>query len=133
MRRVRRRRNRNCGSPAVPAAEQPRVNPKIAQQAAQFLVDVSLTNPDAKEYAFKPLPRPKGRATSVMITEYDLPRKSACPHDVVVTADGKAWYSDFGSQFVGELNPQTGQVTEYEVPVIRQGPAERCARYRARP
>ncbi|MCC6889335.1 MAG: carboxypeptidase regulatory-like domain-containing protein [Hyphomicrobiales bacterium] len=103
-----------------PRAEQPRVNPKIALQAAQFLVDVSLTNPDAKEYEFKPLPRPKGRATRVIITEYDLPRKNAYPHDVVLTADGNAWYSDFGSQVVGELDPRTGQVTEYQVPVLRK-------------
>src|SRR5262245_8363594 len=47
-------------------SERPRVNPKIAKQAAQFLVDVSLTNPDAKEYSFKPLSRPKGRATRVI-------------------------------------------------------------------
>ncbi len=103
-----------------PRGEQPRVDPKVAQAAAQFLVDVSLTNPDAKEYAFKPLPRPKGRATRVIITEYDLPRKTAYPHDVVITADGNAWYSDFGSQFVGELNPRTGQVNEYPVPVVRK-------------
>jgi virginiamycin B lyase len=101
-------------------SERPRVDPKIAKQAAQFLLDVSLTNPDAKEYAFKPLPRPTGRATRVIITEYDLPRKTAYPHDVVITPDGNAWYSDFGSQVVGELNPRTGAVSEYEVPVVRQ-------------
>ena len=116
-----------------PRAEQPRVNPKIAQQAAQFLVDVSLTNPDAKEYAFKPLPRPKGRATRVIITEYDLPRKTAYPHDVVVTADGNAWYSDFGSQFVGELNPRTGTGDRIRSPGDTEGPPQRRARYRARP
>ena len=70
-------------------SERPRVDPKVAQAAAQFLVDVSLTNPEAKEYEFKPLPRPKGRATRVIITEYDLPRKNAYPHDVVVDADGQ--------------------------------------------
>ena len=58
-------------------SERPRVDPKVAQAAAQFLVDVSLSNPEAKEYDFKPLPRPKGRATRVIITEYDLPRKNA--------------------------------------------------------
>jgi streptogramin lyase len=100
-------------------SERPRVNPKIAKQAAQFMVDVSLTNPDAKEYEFKPLPRPKGRATRVIITEYDLPRKNAYPHDVVVDADGNAWYSDFGSQVMGVLDPKTGKVIDYDIPVVR--------------
>lgn len=100
-------------------SERPRVNPKIAKQAAQFLVDVSLTNPEAKEYAFKPLPRPKGRATRVIITEYDLPRKNAYPHDVVVDPEGNAWYSDFGSQVMGVLDTKTGAVTDYELPVLR--------------
>jgi virginiamycin B lyase len=107
-------------APGGARSERPRVNPKIAPQAAQFLVDVSLTNPDAKEYDFKPMPRPKGRATRVIITEYDLPRKNAYPHDVVITADGHAWYSDFGSQIVGELNPKTGEAKEYELPVVRK-------------
>ena len=100
-------------------SERPRVDPKIAQAAAQFLVDVSLTNPEAKEYEFKSLPRPKGRATRVIITEYDLPRKNAYPHDVVVDADGHAWYSDFGSQVMGVLDPKTGKVIDYDIPVVR--------------
>ena len=100
-------------------SERPRVDPKIAQAAAQFLVDVSLTNPEAKEYDFKSLPRPKGRATRVIITEYDLPRKNAYPHDVVVDADGHAWYSDFGSQVMGVLDPKTGKVIDYDIPVVR--------------
>ena len=33
-------------------------------------------------YALKALPRPKGRSTRVVITEYDLPRPTAMPHDV---------------------------------------------------
>ena len=99
--------------------ESPRVDPDIAKKAAQFMVDVSLTNPDAKEYEFRPQSAAKGRATRVIITEYDLPRKNAYPHDVVVDADGNAWYSDFGSQVMGMLDPKTGKVTEYEIPVVR--------------
>ena len=102
-----------------PRSDRGRVDPDIAKAAAQFLVNVSLTNPDAKEYEFKPLPRPKGRATRVIITEYDLPRKNAYPHDVVVDADGHAWYSDFGSQVMGVLDPKTGKVTDYDIPVVR--------------
>src|SRR5262249_59142587 len=36
-------------------------------------------------------PAPKGRSTKVLITEYDLPRKGALPHDVIVDKDGQVW------------------------------------------
>ena len=57
----------------------------------------------------KTLPRPKGRATHVIITEYDLPRKEAQPHDVIVDKDGIVWYSDFAAQFAGYLDPEDRQ------------------------
>ena len=64
------------------------------------------------EFPLKPLPRLKGRSTHVIITEYDLPRKEAQPHDVVMDRDGMIWYSDFSHQFVGEMDPATGKVTD---------------------
>src|SRR5262249_55948001 len=67
-------------------SERPRVPAAQAKAAAEYIVSVSLSNPDAKEYDFKTLPRPKGRSTKVIITEYDLPRKEAMPHDVIVDA-----------------------------------------------
>jgi virginiamycin B lyase len=100
-------------------SERPRVPAAQMKAAADYIVSVSLANPDAKEYDFKTLPRPKGRSTKVIVTEYDLPRKEAMPHDVIVDADGHPWYSDFGSLFVGELDPKTGKVTDYPLPVVR--------------
>jgi streptogramin lyase len=38
---------------------------------------------------------------------------------VIVDADGKAWYSDFGHQFVGVLDPKTGAVKEIAIPVLK--------------
>jgi virginiamycin B lyase len=38
---------------------------------------------------------------------------------VIVDADGHAWYSDFGNQYVGELDPATGKVTDYALPTLR--------------
>jgi virginiamycin B lyase len=55
----------------------------------------------------------------VIVTEYDLPRKEAMPHDVIVDAEGKAWYSDFGNQFVGVLDPKTGAVKDIATPVLK--------------
>jgi virginiamycin B lyase len=101
-------------------SERPRVAASMIDVAADFLVHASMNNPDNEGLVFKRLPRPKGRATNVVITEYDLPRKEALPHDVIVDADGHAWYSDFGNQFVGELDPATGKVTDYPLETLRQ-------------
>jgi streptogramin lyase len=100
-------------------SERPRVPSAEIKQAAEFLARVSLANPDRSEYELRTLPRPKGKATKVVITEWDLPRKEALPHDVVVDADGHAWYTDFGAQLVGELDPKTGKVTDYTIPTYR--------------
>jgi virginiamycin B lyase len=101
-----------------PRSERPRVAANMIDAAAEFLVNASTNNPDNEGQVFRRVPRPKGRATNVIITEYDLPRKEALPHDVIVDTDGHAWYSDFGSQFVGELDPKTGKVTDYALPTL---------------
>jgi virginiamycin B lyase len=103
-----------------PRSERPRVPANMMDAAAGFLVNASVNNPDSEGFNFKRLPRPKGRATHVIVTEYDLPRKEALPHDVIVDADGHAWYSDFGNQFVGELDPKTGKVADYALETLRQ-------------
>ena len=100
--------------------------------AADYLASVNLSNSDQETYGLKRLPRPKGRSTHVIVTEYDLPRKEALPHDVIVDTDGHAWYSDFGNQFVGELDPTTGKVTDYRAAAAARRPAQGLARPRAR-
>jgi virginiamycin B lyase len=100
-------------------SERPRVAANMMDQAAEFLEKVSFANSSRPEYDLKTFPRPKGKATKVVITEYDLPRKEALPHDVVVDTDGHAWYTDFGAQFVGELDPKTGKVADYAIPLLR--------------
>ncbi len=112
-----------------PRGERPAVTGDAAKAAAEYLASLTLGNADATEYAFKPLPRPKGRATRVMVTEYDLPRKEAMPHDVIVDAEGRAWYSDFGHQFVGFLDPKTGAVKD----IRDSGAQARAAQGRPRP
>src|SRR5712675_590652 len=100
-------------------SERPRVPANMMDAAAEFLVSANVNNPDNEGQVFKRIARPKGRATNVIITEYDLPRKEALPHDVIVDGDGHAWYSDFGNQYVGELDPKTGEVTDYALPLLR--------------
>ncbi|HWA50692.1 MAG TPA: hypothetical protein VG742_20655, partial [Dongiaceae bacterium] len=87
--------------------------------AAEWMATINLSHGDTWNYALKTFPRPKGKATHVIITEYDLPRKDAQPHDVIVDSKGIAWYADFGSQFMGRLDPKTGKVTDYPVPLLK--------------
>ena len=94
---------------------------QVYRGMADFLGSVNLSSGSQWNYALKPLPRPKGRGTRVIITEYDLPRETIQPHDVVVDADGIAWYSSFGEQFLGRLDPKTGKATEYPVPLHKPG------------
>ena len=35
--------------------------------------------------------------------------------------DGKMWYSDFGELIVGSLDPKTGEVKDYPLPVMKEG------------
>ncbi|HLH97911.1 MAG TPA: carboxypeptidase regulatory-like domain-containing protein [Xanthobacteraceae bacterium] len=93
-----------------------------AQQAmAKFLASINLSEHDTWQYPLQTLPRPKGKATHVIITEYDLPRPTAEPHDVIVDRQGIAWYSNFGEQTFGRLDPKTGKVTEFPVPEEKKG------------
>src|SRR5439155_19683794 len=54
-------------------------------------------------------------------TEYDLPRELIEPHDVIVDAQGTAWYSSFGEQYLGRLDPRSGKVTEFAIPLAKPG------------
>jgi virginiamycin B lyase len=90
------------------------------EASAQYLATINLSEGETLSYPLKMLPRPSGRATHVVITEYDLPRPTIEPHDVVVGADGTIWYSSFGEQVFGKLDPKTGKATEYPVPVLKK-------------
>jgi streptogramin lyase len=94
---------------------------QVYRGMADFLGGINLSSGPQWNYALKTLPRPKGRSTRVVITEYDLPRETIQPHDVVIDADGIAWYSSFGEQFLGRLDPKTGKASEYPLPLHKPG------------
>jgi len=93
----------------------------LFKKRAEWLASINLSQGDTWEFPFKTLARPKGRATQVIITEYDLPRPLIEPHDVIVDKDGYAWYTNFGEENVGRLDPKSGQVTEYALPELKPG------------
>src|SRR5262249_48381410 len=97
----------------------PHVNPAIAEKLAEYLASVNLGRQSAHGFAPRIAPRPAGRATRVIITEYGLPRKEIQPHDVIVDLDGMVWYSHRGEQFLSKLDPKTGKVTDYPIPVLK--------------
>ena len=92
-----------------------------AQQAAEWLASINLSKQDTWNFPLKTLPRLTGRSTRVIITEYGLPNKLIEPHDVVLDHEGNVWYSDFGEMFLGEMDPKTGKVTQYPIPVEKPG------------
>jgi virginiamycin B lyase len=93
----------------------------MSRPIAEYLARINLSSGPTWTYPLKTLPRPKGRATHVLITEYDLPRRDIAPHDVVVTAQGEVYYSSFHEQFIGQLDPKSGAVTQYPTPVLKPG------------
>ena len=91
------------------------------QKMAQFLSSINLSKGPDWTYPLKTFPRPSGRATRVIITEYDLPKPTRQPHDVIVDSDGMAWYISFGEQIIGKLDPRSGKTSEFPVPVLKPG------------
>jgi streptogramin lyase len=87
---------------------------------AEFLASVNLSSGHYR-YSLKTLPRPTGKATRVIVTEYDLPRPETLPHDAQVDAQGMVWYGDFGTHVLGMLDPKTGRVVEYPMPITKPG------------
>ena len=86
---------------------------------ADWLSTINLSQQDTWQFPLKTLPRPKGKSTQVIFTEYDLPEAHIQPHDVVMDSKGNVWYSDFGQMFLGKMDPKTGKVTQYPIPVVR--------------
>jgi streptogramin lyase len=101
----------------VPKGEETRgANPQSDRALAEYLASINLGSGVDWKYPLRTLPRPTGRSTHVIITEYGLPRPTIMPHDAIVDEHGSVWYSDFGDQDLGKLDPETGKVTQWPVP-----------------
>lgn len=91
------------------------------QATAEYLASINLSSGSHWSYPLKTLPRPTGKATRVIITEYDLPRPETLPHDAAADKDGMIWYADFGWHVLGMLDPKTGKSSEYPMPITKPG------------
>jgi streptogramin lyase len=88
---------------------------------AEWLASVNLSQEPTWAFPLKTEPRLTGKSTHVIITEYDLPNPLIQPHDVMLDREGNVWYSDFGQMFLGKMDPKTGKVTQYPIPVVKPG------------
>jgi len=88
---------------------------QVYRANAEYLASINLSSHPQWNFELKTLPRPTGAATRVIYTEYDLPRETIEPHDVIVDGNGTVWYSSFGEQNLGKLDPKTGKVTEFPI------------------
>ncbi len=89
------------------------------EATSAWLASVDVNATETLSFELQTLPRPKGAATNVIYTEYDLPRKETQPHDVIVDQDGMVWYSDFSNQYAGVLDPKTGKAIDIPIPVLK--------------
>jgi virginiamycin B lyase len=94
---------------------------QVYRGAAEYLASVNLSARPTWNFDFRTLPRPSGAATRVVYTEYDLPRETIEPHDVIADNSGMVWFSSFGEQNLGRLDPGTGKVTEFAIAEHKPG------------
>jgi streptogramin lyase len=91
------------------------------EKFAKYLASINMSSKPQWDFELKSFPRPKGKATKVIITEYDLPRFDAQPHDAVMDSEGMIWYSEFNQPILGRLDPRTGETKEWNLPEMRPG------------
>ena len=112
-------RMKGYGAVSQPIKPQPMLDPDRAgkpedyRKMAEYLATINLSATDHWQYSLKTLPRPTGRSTHVIVTEYDVVRPTTEPHDVVLDKDGNVWYSDFGELFISKFDLKTLKLTEY--------------------
>ena len=88
----------------------------------EYLSTVNLSGGrTANPFELKTLPRPTGKSTRVIITQWDVPRKDNVTHDASVDSKGNLWYTDESKQFFGMLNPRTNEITEWPLAPVSAG------------
>lgn len=102
-----------------PGAQNAAQQEQQQRRLAEYLATINLSSTPEWKYPLKTFPRPRGKATQVIYTTYDLSPRTRQPHDVIVDSDGMAWYASFGEQILAKLDPRTGKVTEYKIPLLK--------------
>ena len=113
------RMTHGAGSTLINVRNPGRLTPAQETQFAHFLA--TARGPDSKEPNFVVQPRAQGRSTRVVITEYELPRLELSAHDTAGDPQGRVWYSTHRSSYVGRLDPASGHVDEFHIPLPQPG------------
>ena len=92
------------------------------KELTEYLATVNLSGGRTTwPFELKTLPRPNGKATRVIITQYDMPRPDTVSHDMDIDSKGTPWYTDESRMFFGKMDPKTGAFTEYPLPPVPPG------------
>jgi len=119
-------RMRGYGAVSQPIKPQPMLDrtragsPEDFRKIADYLATINLSATDHWQYELKTLPRPKGRDTRAIVTQYDVVRPTSEPHDVLVDKEGNVWYTDFGEMFIGKFDPKTLKLVEYPIKKFKE-------------
>jgi virginiamycin B lyase len=113
------RMTHGAGSTLINIRDPGRLTPAQEKQFARWLA--AARGPDSKDPNFVLQPRAQGRQTRIVITEYELPRLELSAHDTAGDAQGRVWYSTHRSSYVGRLDPATGHVDEFHIPLPQAG------------
>jgi virginiamycin B lyase len=98
--------------------------PERLQRLAEYLATVNLSTSDTFPYEFKTLGRVSGNAGRAIVATYKLPKPTDQPHDVMLDPDGGVYFTYFGDPLLGRLDPKTGAVASFAVPILKQNAAK---------
>ncbi|MBO0753216.1 MAG: hypothetical protein J2P53_13950, partial [Bradyrhizobiaceae bacterium] len=97
--------------------------PDRLKRLATYLASVNLSDQESFPYQLKTLRRLSGRSSRAIITTYRLPKPTDQPHDVMGDPDGGIYFTYFGDPALGRLDPRTGDVASYPIPVLKKNSA----------
>jgi virginiamycin B lyase len=101
-----------AGLSACTVAESERpVAPTPAPAPAPAPQQPAPTNPSAADLS-----------KTVTIRTFKLPTAFALPHDVAVGADDSLWFTEYNSNKIGRLDPQSGTIREYPLKTANSSP-----------
>jgi len=98
--------------------------PERLQRLAEYLASVNLSASETFPYELKTLKRVSGKGTRAIITTYKLAKQTDQPHDVMGDPDGGIYFTYFGDPQLGRLDPKTGEVTSYPIPILKEKAAK---------
>ena len=76
------------------------------QKLVQWLAKVR--GPESVDAPYQTFPRPRGRATRAVVTEYEIPRELLGLHDVSGDSQGNIWFTSHKANYLGQARSAHG-------------------------